>query len=132
SDDLTEGRLGATTRRPMTPPPMPAAPTSTFLTRFGAAVVGRLRETPKAFLLGSLGGTAAYILAMRLATGANRPEQIVLCGLMCVLAVWSDGTRRFLLGLLPFLLFGMVYDLMHITQPLVRYLHIHVEEPYRF
>ena len=51
---------------------------------------------------------------------------------MLGLVVWSDGTRSFYTGLLPFLLFGIVYDLTHITQPLVRYLHVHVDEPYFF
>jgi hypothetical protein len=68
---------------------------------------------------------------MHFATG-NRVEQLALPALMMVLVVWSDATRRFFVGMLPFLLFGMVYDLTHLTQPLFRYLHIHVEEPYRF
>jgi hypothetical protein len=118
---------------PMTPTP-PAVPASglTRLLHPAAAVLERVRRTPRGFLLGTLGGGLAYLLTMRLATGANRGEQFIFCGLMWGLAIWSDGTRRFFLGLLPFLLFGVVYDLMHITEPLVRYLHVHVEEPYRF
>jgi membrane-associated phospholipid phosphatase len=46
--------------------------------------------------------------------------------------LWSAQTRRLFLGILPFFLFGVVYDLTHITEPLVRYLHIHVVEPYFF
>jgi hypothetical protein len=51
---------------------------------------------------------------------------------MMALVVWSDSTRRFFAGMLPFLLFGIIYDLTHITQPLVRYLDVHVQEPYFF
>ena len=94
-------------------------------------IAGRLRRTPPRFLWTTLGGFAAYLVAMHFATG-NRPEQFILVAAMLPLLVWSDATRRFFLGMLPFLLFGIVYDLMHITQPLFRYLHIHVEEPYRF
>jgi len=74
----------------------------------------------------------AYLVAMRIATGESRPEQLVLCCAMMGLLVWSDSTRRFFTGMLPFLLFGIIYDLTHITQPLVRYLHVHVAEPYWF
>lgn len=92
----------------------------------------RIKSAPRGLLWGSIGGFAAYLLAMRLAQGENRPEQFLLLPLVVGLAVWSDATRRFYTGLLPFLLFGIVYDLMHLTQPLVRYLHVHVEEPYHF
>ncbi len=110
------------------------APASTvpLLLRPAAAVAQRVRETPPRFLLGALAGLVAYLGAMRLATGVNRPEQVALCSAMVVLAVWSDGTRRFFTGMLPFLLFGIVYDLTHITQPLFRYLNVHVDEPYWF
>jgi hypothetical protein len=80
----------------------------------------------------ALGGMALYLLAMRLGTGALRAEQFLTCAVMAVLVVWSDRTRSFFLAMLPFLLFGISYDLMHITQPLVRFLHVHVEEPYFF
>jgi membrane-associated phospholipid phosphatase len=92
----------------------------------------RIKTAPRGLLWGSLGGFAAYLLAMRLAQGENRPEQFLLVPVVVGLCVWSDGTRRLYTGLLPFLLFGIVYDLMHLTQPLVRYLHVHVEEPYFF
>jgi hypothetical protein len=98
----------------------------------GPSLAQRIKTAPRALLWGSIGGFTAYLLAMRLAQGENRPEQFLLLPLVLALTVWSDGTRRFYTGLLPFLLFGVVYDLMHITQPLVRYLHVHVEEPYFF
>jgi hypothetical protein len=97
-----------------------------------AALRRRVAETPPRYLFGAVGGMLAYLLAMRVAMGENRPEQLILCSLMIVLVVWSDGTRRFFSGMLPFLLFGIVYDLTHITQPLVRYLYVHVREPYWF
>jgi hypothetical protein len=112
------------------PTPPPAYPSS-GLPRPVLPLVQRVRETPPGHLLGTLGGISAYLLAMRLSTG-NRPEQFLACGAAVALVVWSEGTRRFLMGMLPFLLFGMIYDLTHITQPLVRYLHVHVAEPYHF
>ena len=96
------------------------------------SLVQRVRRTPRRLLWATVCGAAAYLVALRIATGTTRPEQWVLSALMVVLVVWGEGTRRFFLGLLPFLLFGLTYDLMHITQPLFRHLDIHVEEPYRF
>ena len=107
-------------------PPIP------LLLRPAAAVRRRVAETPARWLLGTLGGVIAYLVALRIATGANRPEQFILTATMIALATWSDGTRGFLRCVLPFYLFGMIYDLTHITQPLVRYLQVHVEEPYAF
>jgi membrane-associated phospholipid phosphatase len=103
-----------------------------FLSKPVAAVAQRVRETPARYLYGALGGMGAYLVAMRLATGENRVEQVVLCAAMVGLVVWGPATRRFFAGMLPFLLFGITYDLTHITQPLVRYLHVHVHEPYWF
>lgn len=91
----------------------------------------RLRGAPRRLLLGYGLGLGAYLAAMALGTG-NRPEQFLVAGLVLLLAAWSDGSRRLLSGLLPFLIFGIVYDLTHFTQPLVRHLHVHVEEPYLF
>jgi hypothetical protein len=95
------------------------------------SLVERVRRTPRPFLARALAGFVAYLAAMHFSTG-NRPEQLALVGLMLALVVWSDATRRFFTGMLPFLLFGIIYDLTHLTQPLFRYLHIHVEEPYYF
>ncbi len=107
------------------------AATPPLLLRPVLAALQRVRETPRAWLWGALGGLGAYLVAMRLSTG-NRPEHFWACGLLLVLVLAGEATRRFLLGMLPFVLFGITYDLMHITQPLVRYLHIHVTEPYLF
>ncbi len=92
----------------------------------------RIRRAPRRRLLGTVAGLAAYLLAMQLGGGGNRPEQFAVCGLALALEVWSDATRRFFAGLLPFFLFGFAYDLTHLTQPLVRHLTIHVAEPYHF
>lgn len=91
----------------------------------------RLRNTPTRYRVLSLGGMIAYLLLMRFA-GDNRPEQYAITVVVVLFAFWSDATRRFLVDLLPFLLFGLLYDLTHLTQPLIRHLHVHVEEPYLF
>lgn len=91
----------------------------------------RLRAAPRRLLVAYAAGLAAYLAVMGLTSG-NRPEQFLVVGLALALAAWSDATRRVLAGLLPFLLFGLVYDLTHLTEPLVRYLHVHVAEPYAF
>jgi hypothetical protein len=97
-----------------------------------ASFAERVRATPRPYLLRVLAGFGAYLVAMHFSPSGNDPEQFVLIGAVLLLVVWSEGTRRFFQGMLPFLLFGIVYDLTHLTQPLFRYLHIHVEEPYRF
>jgi hypothetical protein len=58
-------------------------------------------------------------------------EQFLVVGLVFFLRCWSDSTRRLFKNLVPFLVFGVVYDLTHITEPLVRYLRIHVSEIYQ-
>jgi len=95
-------------------------------------LVERVRATPRRFLYGGVLGIGAYLVAMRLFQGENRVEQLAMCAVMLALMTWSEGTRRFFVGMLPFLLFGIVYDLTHITQPYFRYLHIHIVEPYAF
>ena len=113
------------------PPAVPGT-SAPLLRRPAAAITRRVRETPRRHLFGALAGMGAYLAAMRLATGENRPEQLILCAAMMVLVVWGPATRSFFMGMLPFLLFGITYDLTHITQPLVRHLHVHVQEPYWF
>jgi inositol phosphorylceramide synthase catalytic subunit len=112
--------------------PQPSAQEAVVPQRRSPTLAQRVRDTPARFLYGALAGMGGYLLAMRLFQGANRPEQLLMCGAMLGLVTWSDATRRFFLGMLPFLLFGIVYDLTHITQPLFRYLHVHVAEPYAF
>ncbi len=104
---------------------------SAAVPRPALSIAQRVRDTPRRYLFGLLGGWGAYLLMMRLSTG-NRPEQFWGLGALLLLVVWSDGTRRFFMGMLPFVLFGVTYDLTHITEPLVRYLHVHVAEPYFF
>jgi inositol phosphorylceramide synthase catalytic subunit len=113
-----------------TPPAVPAP--LPLLLRPAAAVKRRVVEAPPRWLFGTLGGLFAWLAAMRLGTGANRPEEFIMAGLMIALAVWSDRTRAFLRGTLPLFLYGIAYDLTHITQPLVRHLYVHVKEPYQF
>lgn len=97
-----------------------------------ASLGQRIRRAPRRHLLGTVAGLAAYLLAMRLGGGGNRPEQFAGCGFVLALEVWSDATRRFSAGMLPFWIFGFAYDLTHVTQPLFRYLTIHVAQPYHF
>lgn len=119
----------------MRPSPDPDAPEQASL---ASRVLGpwslreRVRSTSPRYLWTIAAVAAAYLGAMRLAFGENRPEQLGALAVALGLAVWGDGTRRFLVGMAPFLLFGVVYDLMHITQPLTRFLYVHVVEPYRF
>jgi len=93
----------------------------------------QLQCAPRGLLLGTLAGIAAYLLAMHFTSG-NRPEQFLICGFMLVLLAWSDATRRFFTGVLPLFLFGVIYDLTHLTEPLVAGLQlpVHVAEPYHF
>ena len=122
-------------RASVRPQPSPAIADATpipLLLRPAASLRRRIAETPSNVLYATLAGIAAYLLAMRVGTGENHREQIITSAAMLVLAVWSDGTRRFFTGMLPFLLFGIVYDLTHITQPLFQHLRIHVAEPYHF
>ncbi|GEJ59201.1 phosphatase PAP2 family protein [Anaeromyxobacter diazotrophicus] len=112
--------------------PQPTANEAVVPQRRSPTLAQRVRDTPPGVLYGALGGMGAYLVAMRLFQGVSRPEQLALCTAMLGLVVWSDATRRFFIGMLPFLLFGIVYDLTHITQPLFRYLHIHIAEPYAF
>jgi inositol phosphorylceramide synthase catalytic subunit len=111
---------------PASPSLAPAAPPRR------RSLAERVRSTPRRYLLRVVAGFAAYLVAMHFSPSGNHPDQFLLTGAMLVLVVWSEATRRFFHGMLPFLLFGIVYDLTHITQPLVRHLHIHVDEPYRF
>jgi len=108
-----------------------SAPQVPLTRRLAAGLARRVRETPPRLIAAALGGMGAYLAIMGLTTG-NRPEHLYACAVVAVLVVWSEATRRFFLGMLPFLLFAISYDLMHITQPLVRYLHVHVVEPYAF
>ncbi len=105
--------------------------TTPFLLRTLASIGQRVRDTPPRLLWSTIAGLGAFLVSMRLSAG-TRPEHFLLAGLMLHLVVWSDATRRFMRGMLPFYLFWVSYELMHITQPLVRYLHVHVEEPYFF
>ncbi len=110
--------------------PAPDAAVPALARPFRAAA-RRVRATPPRYLWGTVAGLAAYLAAMGLSTGI-RPEHLVVCVLLPLLVVSGEGARRFFVGMLPFILFGVSYDLMHITQPLVRHLHVHVVEPYQF
>jgi multisubunit Na+/H+ antiporter MnhF subunit len=97
----------------------------------GRSLVARFRRIPAwmALLVGGI--TVAYLGTMALTTGLHG-EQLLVCGLLLIAVVWSDRTRDFFLRTLPLTFYGIIYDLTHITEPLVRKLHVHVAEPYRF
>jgi inositol phosphorylceramide synthase catalytic subunit len=114
------------------PPPPPTAGGARPAPLRRPSVAERVRATPRTYLWRVVAGFGGYLVAMHFSPSGSRPEQFAVAGAALLLVVWSEGTRRFFHGMLPFLMFGMIYDLTHITQPLVRYLHIHVEEPYRF
>jgi hypothetical protein len=97
----------------------------------GLGLVERYRRAPKLYLFGPLLLLVPYLVIMRLTTG-NRPEQFGFVALTVALCFWSDTTREFFKGFFSFLVFGTIYDLTHLTEPLVRYLHVHVAEPYHF
>jgi inositol phosphorylceramide synthase catalytic subunit len=118
----------------------PAERNADLPTRFGS-LVDRIRSAPRCLLVGTAVGWAVYMLVMllpgRVFTECSHsmvelPLQFLLGAIFLGLVVWSDGTRRFFTGMLPFILFMIVYDLMRIPQPLVRHLHVHVVEPYLF
>jgi membrane-associated phospholipid phosphatase len=92
-------------------------------------IAERIRRTPRSHLVALIVGTGAFLTAMAL-SGQSRPEQFLLCALALFLLVWSDTTRKAFTGLVAFLFFGMIYDLLHFTEPLVRHLNIHVAGPY--
>lgn len=117
---------------PNPPAPEATATTAPLLLRPAAALRRRVADTPTRYLLGTAGGLAVYVVGMRVATGQNRPEQLIMSAVMLGMAVWSDATRRFFAGMLPFMLFGIIYDLSRIAQPLVHHLYVHVAEPYWF
>jgi uncharacterized protein len=96
-----------------------------------AALVARFDSTPRRLLSVTLAGMALY-LTIAATTFGIRIEQVLVCGLIAVACVWSDRTRQIFLGLLPFYLVGVVYDLSRLAQPLLRHLSVHVAEPYQF
>ncbi len=118
------------------------SPARAAVPRPALSIVERIRSTPPRYLLGIVGGWGAYMLAMWIGArvwqregsfgGVSPGGQLLIGTGLLLLAVWSDGTRRFFVAMLPFLLFGVVYDLTHITQPLVRHLYVHVAEPYHY
>ena len=94
-------------------------------------LVERWKRAPKLYLFGPLFLLVPYIVAMRLTVG-NRPEHFGILALVVGLCFWSDATRAFFKNFFAFLVFGVVYDLTNLTEPLVRFLHVHIAEPYHF
>jgi predicted RND superfamily exporter protein len=99
--------------------------------RSGRGLAERLRGTPPRMLTLTLLGIAAY-LGVAAATFGLRLEQPLIAAVMILLCVWSVRSRQIFTGLLPFFVFGVIYDLSRLAQPLLRHLTVHVREPYRF
>lgn len=91
----------------------------------------RVRATPRAALGGTLAGIVLF-LVVAAATFGIRPEQVGVCLLVLFALVYSPGSRRFLLGILPFVILGVVFDLSRLLKPLLELLTVHVKEPYAF
>ena len=91
----------------------------------------RWRAAPPAYRYGTFLALVPYVVIMGLTTG-NRPEQFAIVGSAVGLSLWSDATRAFFKSVIALLVFGVIYDLTHLTEPLVRYLHVHIAEPYNF
>lgn len=91
----------------------------------------RVKAAPPAYRYGTALALVPYLVVMGLTTG-NRPEQFAIVGTAVALSLWSDATRAFFKSVVALLVFGVVYDLTHLTEPLVRFLHVHIAEPYNF
>jgi hypothetical protein len=76
-------------------------------------------------------GLGMYLVIMKLTTGW-RPEHFIGAAVMLFAFYWNALTRRIAIGLVPFLATALVYDLTHLTQPLVQYLHVHMSVGYLF
>jgi hypothetical protein len=96
-----------------------------------SGLVSRVRATPRVVLVPTVSGLAVY-LAVAASTFGVRIEHLLVTALAVFLSMWSDGSRRVLVGLVPFLVFGVAYDLSRLATPYVRYLHVHIAEPFRF
>jgi hypothetical protein len=70
-------------------------------------------------------------LGIMAATSGIRGEQLLVAAVVVGCLLINDRTRDFAARTLPLTLFGIVYDLTHITEPLVQKLYVHVAEPYR-
>lgn len=75
-------------------------------------------------------GFSAYLVIAHLTFG-SRPEQFVLCGAMWLACFWNERSRRFFRGMLPFLLFGMLYDCLKLLGPHLPGFDVQVAWPYR-
>jgi hypothetical protein len=95
------------------------------------SVLARIQATPPNFLWGSVVGLSSFLILMHFTIG-SRWEQFLGCGIFLFVSLWSNQTRVFATLVLPLLLYGIAYDLGHLTSPLVRYLTVHVSEPYNF
>lgn len=91
----------------------------------------RWNQAPQPLLIATVAGCLAYLITAA-ATFGLRAEQVIVCALAVLAALWSDRTRRLLVGVLPFVLLGVLYDLSRLLQPLLAHLTVHVREPFHF
>ena len=88
-----------------------------------------MRSFPLRSVAGATAGFATYLIVAHFTFG-NRPEQFVLCSLMYAACVWSDRSRRFFRGMLPFVLFGIAFDCLKLIKPGLPGLDVQVSWPY--
>ena len=93
--------------------------------------IEELRRAPRFFSMGVPALCAAY-LALVTVLGGPGPEHFVAVGILLVLALWSDGSRRLARVAMPFVLYGLVYDSMRWYEDSIRSPVIHLHEPYNF
>jgi hypothetical protein len=77
----------------------------------------------------ALGISVAYLILSYFLIGF-RPEQIFISGLFFVLYTVSKPTRNFVLGLMPFIVFWVIFDYMK-AFPNYRYNPVHIADLYQ-
>jgi len=93
--------------------------------------IEELRRAPRFFTAFVPALCAAY-LGLVTVLGGPGPEHFVAVGILLILALWSDGSRKLALVGMPFLLYGLVYDSMRWYEDYIRSPVIHLREPYNF
>jgi len=93
--------------------------------------IEQLRGAPRFFTVGIPLLSVIYLAVLR-ALGGLGPEHFIAVAAYLGLALWSDGSRRLSRVVMPFLLYGLVYDSMRWYEDYIRSPVIHVREPYNF
>ncbi len=94
-------------------------------------LTARYRSASRLLLWGWFAALALYFTILHFTFG-NRAGLFLGAAAFMFLCYWNDWTRRLAAGATPFLAQGVVYELTHLTKPLLRARHIHIREPYLF